>query len=212
MQSSQSSQSFNPKLQNWDKEQSKGHTYMSMKLSAQWCAPKVCITSRFHHCLLSIEPPHWHMIQNQIKRGTQMVVFLCWTLLHRNGAWCQTSLLESFLVPVSQDLQKWELSQVLLLFYPFGELFSNHNFCHSIAQTCRILDFTLSIDETFQKLVMKPPLSTSTSSRTPWEWTLQNHGSTTECFSSRCMYITFNGNTTSRPLLPELVWIIIIHY
>jgi hypothetical protein len=72
------------------KEQSKEHIYMSMKRSAQWCAPKVCITFRFHHCLLSIEPPHRHMIQNQIKHGTQMVVFLCWTLLHRNGAWCQT--------------------------------------------------------------------------------------------------------------------------
>jgi hypothetical protein len=79
------------------------------------------------------------------------------------------------------------------LFYPFGELFSNHNFCQSNAQTCRILDFTLSIDETFQKLVMKPPPSTSTSSHRPWEWTLQNHGSSTERFSSRCMYITSMG-------------------
>jgi hypothetical protein len=81
----------------------------------------------------------------------------------------------------------------LLLFYPFGEVFSNRNFCQSNAQTCRILDFTLSIDETFKKLEMKPPPSTSTSSYTPWEWTLQNHGSTTERFSSRCMYITSMG-------------------
>jgi len=94
-----------------------------MKLSAQWCAPKVCITSRFHHCLLSIEPSHWHMIQNQIKHGTQMVVFLCRTLLHRNGAWCQTSLLESFLVPVSQGLQKWEHSQVYYCSTNLGSFF-----------------------------------------------------------------------------------------